>query len=325
MESFAALLTGVLLAIFGWHVAVGARGHARKTGGTLLGTISQRRLTILQVFWWIVGSLWLLVVALGFALGTITNVAGSLVMLYSGYIPFWGVIIAHLRSRDAELRQRGLVLPRRRHPFAPWNEVFYLMWSHRGRSLLVRSVAGDVVLKTDPAQVNTITAVLLPRVRVRDETGKMVNLDRDLLKIDPSPDHPASRYQFRLGTLLLFMMVASSAFAWLGIHVRMGRQQDAVLAKYEEFGPSVNRFGNSVFRLDFSKCTTSPGDADLVYLRDLPKLRFLDLTNAPITDTGLVHLESLKQLDTITLTGTQVTEEGVRKLQDALPDATIHH
>ena len=332
MESFAALLTGVLMAVFGWHLAVGVRGEAKKTGGTLLGTLPQRRPTILQVFWWIVGSLWLLAVALGFAFGMMTDVVPSLVMLYSGFIPLWGVLVAHLRSRDLELRECGLILPRRRRPFVPWKDVFYLQRRECGRELLVRCVEGDVTLKTDPAQVEAVLPLLLPRVRVRDETGKMVNRDRELLNVDVPQENPASRYQFRLQTLLLLMVVVSAVFAGQGIHLRARQKEEAAqarreaaLAKYQRFGPAVNRIFHSVWSLDFSQCETSPADDDLVYVKDLPDLQYLNLSGSRITDAGLVHLESLKQLRHVWLSRTQVTDDGVRKLREALPDTKIYH
>ena len=116
----------------------------------------------------------------------------------------------------------------------------------------------------------------------------------------------------------------------MGIHLQARREQQAVLAKqeaalakYEKYQPEIWRSGNSVVLLEFSLSKTPPGDADLVYLKDLPDLQFLNLTNARITDAGLVHLESLRQLDYVVLTGTQVTEDGVRKLRESLPNTKI--
>ena len=217
-----------------------------------------------------------------------------------------------------KLRQRGVVLPGRRRPFVPWKDVLCVERCKRGRKLLVQHVDGDFVIRTAPAHVEAAMPVLLPRVRVRDETGKVVNGDRELLKIELPPGYPASRYQFRLRTLLLLMLVASAAFGWVAIERQVRRQEDAVLAKYERFGPRVHRFGNGVEDLDFSRCSARLHDDDLVYLKDLPQLQNLNLENTSITDAGLEHLESLRQIEAITLTGTQVTDDGVRKAAGSL-------
>jgi hypothetical protein len=248
-------------------------------------------------------------------------------IFWAGFLPLWGVIVAHVRSRDPEMREDGLILPENgRQPFVPWSDVLYCESVNRGRKLLIQRLDGDVVIRTDPTQVETAWTVLFPRVRVRDEMGKVLNSDLNRLYVDLPWDRDSDRYQFRLRTLLLLLVVASSAFAWLGIHLHSRRdlaKQEAVLAKYERFQPGIMRSGNSVTLLDFSQCKASPGDADLVYLKDLPDLQFLNLTNARITDAGLVHLESLKQLDYVVLTGTQVTEDGVRKLRESLPNTKI--
>jgi hypothetical protein len=56
-------------------------------------------------------------------------------------------------------------------------------------------------------------------------------------------------------------------------------------------------------------------DADLVFLRDLPKLLFLQMDRTEITDAGLVHLEPLTHLDILSLNQTRVTDAGLSHLQ----------
>lgn len=63
-------------------------------------------------------------------------------------------------------------------------------------------------------------------------------------------------------------------------------------------------------------------DADLVYLKQFPTLRRIDLSGTRISDTGLKHLEGMK-LDHVSVAGTKVTEQGVTKLQASSPGAKV--
>ena len=63
-----------------------------------------------------------------------------------------------------------------------------------------------------------------------------------------------------------------------------------------------------------------PGDAKitgpgLVHLRNLTKLRWLDLHQCPITDDSLRLLDTLTELQSIDLRGTQITGEGLKYLK----------
>jgi hypothetical protein len=64
-------------------------------------------------------------------------------------------------------------------------------------------------------------------------------------------------------------------------------------------------------------------DSDLEYLKYFPKLRWLCLEDAPISDQGLYHLISLSSLRQLDLQGTMVSAEGVSALQNALPGCDI--
>jgi hypothetical protein len=61
----------------------------------------------------------------------------------------------------------------------------------------------------------------------------------------------------------------------------------------------------------------------LVALKDLKKLRILELDGTDVSDAELVHLESLTKLERLSLCDTQVTFEGVERLQEALPGCEI--
>ena len=320
MELFAAVLTGVLLALFLWHVTIGAHAKAREKAGKLLGKISRRRPTGLQIIAWGVAAVELVLIAYGVATHDQTPFLAS----YGAYVALWIVIVAHVSSRDLELREHGVILSgNRASPLVPWSQVRYCKWFDSHGRFFIQLSSRNITFKTDPAQADAVAEVLLPRVELRDETGKVLNPDRKPVGPDVPDVREPRRYQFDLRTLLLFMIVAGSAFAWLGIHLRAGWQEDVVLAEYEKCKPSIGRSGNHVDELNFSATAMCLSDADLVRLKGLRHLRRLDLTYTPITDAGLVHLEPLKQLEFIFLRGPLVTADGVRKLQQALPKTRI--
>jgi len=61
----------------------------------------------------------------------------------------------------------------------------------------------------------------------------------------------------------------------------------------------------------------------LKHLRDLKKLRSLDLGGTDITDAGLVHLRDLTALIHLNLSNTAVTDAGIDELQKALQKLRI--
>ncbi len=82
----------------------------------------------------------------------------------------------------------------------------------------------------------------------------------------------------------------------------------------------------NISHLDWLNLYNTPiTDEGLVHLRCLTKLRGLYLNDTNITDAGLPHLESLDNLDTLSLENTRVTFEGLRKLQRALPNCDIDY
>ncbi|MCX7425121.1 MAG: hypothetical protein NTW96_05770 [Planctomycetia bacterium] len=335
MESFAALLTGVLLAMFLWYLAASVRARTRTMAGKLLERIPRPRPSRGQLLAWGSAAILLPVFVLhSFVPGTEQPPCVFATFL-SGFTWLSLMLLAHVSSRDLELREHGLILPG--SDFVAWHQVRYCKWLSSDREFfisygefVIQLRVRNATFETRPTRVEAVTAVLLPRVELRDETGKVLNPHREPLQVCFPRDGAPNPLQFHLRTLFVLLVVASSAFAWLGIHLQATRQQEAVLAnqeaalaKFEECQPAVSWFCDSVTDLDFSQCKASPGDADLVYLKDLPDLQFLNLTNARITDAGLVHLASLRQLDYVVLTGTQVTEDGVRRLRESLPNTKI--
>jgi hypothetical protein len=80
-------------------------------------------------------------------------------------------------------------------------------------------------------------------------------------------------------------------------------------------------FGRQDFRVTYKSKVT---DAALADLRQLTRLKWLDLGMTEITDFGLRHMETLKDLEVVDLSGTLVTEQGVKKLQQALPKCKVY-
>ena len=120
------------------------------------------------------------------------------------------------------------------------------------------------------------------------------------------------------------MLVASAAMSWYGIGYRRDREERAILAQLERFGPKITGSGRYLW-LDFSASPVKPGDRDLEIVAKLSRLDGLVLTGARVTDAGLVHLEKLTSLRDVYLRQTQVTDEGVKRLKRALPKADISH
>jgi hypothetical protein len=56
------------------------------------------------------------------------------------------------------------------------------------------------------------------------------------------------------------------------------------------------------------------GDADLAWLRSLPRLRHLWLADTAITDAAMTHVGRLRRLESLDLSGTAVTDAGLEQL-----------
>ena len=66
-------------------------------------------------------------------------------------------------------------------------------------------------------------------------------------------------------------------------------------------------------------------DTGLKELTKLQKLENLNLGSTKITDEGLKDVAKLQKLKDLHLDNTKVTKAGVAKLQQALPECTIHY
>jgi hypothetical protein len=70
---------------------------------------------------------------------------------------------------------------------------------------------------------------------------------------------------------------------------------------------------------------TAIGDAELIHLKGLKKLRTLHLNCTNVTDAGLEHLKALDNLQSLDLTSTRVTEAAVNELRRLRPALVIEH
>jgi hypothetical protein len=125
--------------------------------------------------------------------------------------------------------------------------------------------------------------------------------------------------------------------------------QGAQIAAIQKIGGKVERDDKApekpVMRVNLS--ITKAGDANLVHVKGLDKLKVLSLNNTPITDAGLEHLKGLASLEKLYLVdtkvgnagfehlkglanlkelfvaGTNVREDGAKELKESLPKALI--
>src|SRR5262245_8932972 len=63
------------------------------------------------------------------------------------------------------------------------------------------------------------------------------------------------------------------------------------------------------------KCTDAQLKTAAGHLKQLPKLRRLDLSSTQITDAGLAHLKDLKSLEDLVLSVTKITDAGLVHLK----------
>jgi Leucine Rich repeat len=64
-------------------------------------------------------------------------------------------------------------------------------------------------------------------------------------------------------------------------------------------------------------------DAGLEHVRNLTKLKVLNLDRTGVTDSGLKHLKGLTCLTYVGLSNTKATRDGIRELRSVLPNCTI--
>jgi hypothetical protein len=153
------------------------------------------------------------------------------------------------------------------------------------------------------------------------------------------PKRKLRRFQYKLGTLLMFVTVCATPCSWLSVKMRQPERQREAATAIEKLGGQVewdskasgkpawlrklleDDFFNSVDRV--FPGDTKVTDARLEHLKGLSRLQQLTLNGTKVTDAALKHLKGLSQLQMLWLHNTQVTSKGVRKLEQALPKCQI--
>ena len=96
---------------------------------------------------------------------------------------------------------------------------------------------------------------------------------------------------------------------------------DTQITKYDFLAEMPN-----LERLAWNSRYGNVSDKDLVHLKGLTKLKYLDLGsffgNESVTDAGLEHLKGMKQLQTLVLTKLNITDAGLQHLKE-LPDLKV--
>ena len=153
-------------------------------------------------------------------------------------------------------------------------------------------------------------------------------------------------YQFRLRTLLVAILVLSLPLSWFAVEVEKTKRQRKIGAiiegagstvSYEDAEPSVlqriREFlgDDSVTRVVTAVLVNEEwvnekgevvnagrdefGDDEATYLKELPNLEILSLSNTQVSDAGLEHLKGLTNLKILWLDNTQITGSGLEHLK----------
>ena len=220
MELIAALLTAFLFWLFLSHCVTSARERARQRAGRLLlklgRPLSYRRWIIALI---IAG---LLIVAFTVVLIAFEGFDHPMVVFqWAMAVLNFGILPLSMFAR-IEFRERGIL------SFAgmganllPWHSIKYCKWSTAPQNLFVQCSRSVSSYKIRSTRIERATAVLAQQVELRDVTGKVLNPEFQPPRADAEAE--PFRFQFTLRTLLLFVLVASSAFSWAGIRFQRSR------------------------------------------------------------------------------------------------------
>ncbi|MBN2579925.1 MAG: hypothetical protein JXB10_13130 [Pirellulales bacterium] len=232
-----------------------------------------------------------------------------------------------------EVHEKGLVA---RGLFVPWNEVRYALrysaeefisWSSRKGRWEIQFRDFSRTYYVSHSQRDAVMAALGRFVEVRDENGAVLAAPPPKSEMpDGGPPRLTlrrTRFQFDLRSMLLFLVFASTVSGIVGIQFHRWDRQRKALETLDVFKPRISWLTANVWQLDFSQSARKPSDEDLAALEQFPRLQWLDLTGAPVTDAGIKHITALKNLKFVNLTNTQVTKQGYQRLQQALPEACI--
>lgn len=118
---------------------------------------------------------------------------------------------------------------------------------------------------------------------------------------------------------LTIVALLSSLFGLYGTACRAAepsstkKTREQCLAAIKKLGAKVEPYGNGV---GVVMRGIKLKDADLVHLKGIPDITFLDISaNKAITDKGLACVSGLKDLETLYLGNTSVTDTGLKHLE----------
>lgn len=148
-------------------------------------------------------------------------------------------------------------------------------------------------------------------------------------------NQPKRRWmRFSLRTLLLLVLFVSIGLTWLKIKMNQARQRRAVVEAIEKAGGAVNydyfagrgpsdssvpHWAREFFGDDFffdvvaadSYHQSTFDDNAAAYLKELTKLKVIELYGTQLTDAGFAHLEGLTNVEMLLLTDEQITDAGL--------------
>ncbi|HBO46007.1 MAG TPA: hypothetical protein DD670_19205 [Planctomycetaceae bacterium] len=372
METLTAAFTGTLLAVFLGYLAFSYRARGRREAGSLLlvlprpGTRLGRILLLAAAILVVLGSAWFVVHAKTRYLSdlVVPNDAAFLphvaidtdvletsgpVLAFLVTFVMTGLILAGwLWTRDLDLRESGIVLSDGLFHFWPWSLVKYCRWLD-GDTLSITTPEWSYRVRVARDDIDAVNHILTPRVELRDRDSNVLNANE--MRAPGSPrttiDTSNRPLQFSVTTLLLFIIVASSVFAWLGTHLQ-GREQ-AALRDLRRFTDSVTMNGRNERTLDLrddldawivdddmrhvtvcsrleilsikSYCLTDKGVERLVALRHLTEL---NLECPLVTDASVEHLATMKNIESLSLSKCKITDAGLKHLGSMQQLRSLH-
>lgn len=322
MEVLSAMLTALFLWLLLAHGAVARKAFQREQAGGLLLRIRLRISTLSRTVR-LLGSLSLGAIMAVMAWheyqrGDIGSAASS---------SFWTLVVllflVSFSELDCgiELRDQGLVRSDLiKVAFLGWSEIRYCQWRARGKVLRVQRFLFRDQYRVPADQRDAVTEVLAQHVQVLDEEGNPIGPEKRSAAGSDRPDGavPKPRFhwhQFSLRTLLLAVVVAGAASSWYAQRKHRLDRWRTVAEKLPRLGALyVDPSGPGTF-LSFDSSGPMPSDDDLALLDEFPRLKFLSLMAAPITDGGLAHVAPHKTLISLGLSRTRITDAGMVHLE----------
>ena len=119
--------------------------------------------------------------------------------------------------------------------------------------------------------------------------------------------------------LLALVLLVGTLLGWLGIRVKRIRQQQRIVARFDEYNPYAEYRDGYVVKLVFPwdpfASRGGPNDEELVDVKGFIRLEYLDLNSSNLTDAGLFSIKDVKTLKTLRLCDTAITDSGLEQLE----------